>query len=253
MLLVALVTAPVARADTRGIGAGDVVGYTYTQALVNHLPNGTDYVRSYVSRFSVQVVSIDGSTSPATVNYVLGYTESQNKSTSETGSVNSTYFFDPYDNKTYLGAIGFYPFVFTDLQPGSKTNMHVTVSITQGPNGTIKGTTMVNVTVAKVGNFFDVNLTERSGSVAPSSTYLRYNASNGILTYGTTDVAFLGLERNFIFELASFEPASSPGVPLLAYLVGIPFVALAAFALIDYLRSARRKGRSRKQFGRSPR
>ena len=243
-----LAVSPAAGA-TREVQAGDSATYAYTQALVNHLPNGTAYTQSYVSEFEVLVVSVNDTVRPGVIGYIVSFTEAMNRTTSQAGGVNFTDFFDPYDNETYLGAIGFYPFIHTDLQPGSRNGLPVTVAITQGPNGTVTETNTVDVTVTRAGGFLTVNYTARAGTaLQPSSTLLEYNATNGVLNYGTTRVLLAGIERDFTFSLESYTTAEPPGVPLLAYAIGGSFVLLAAVFVIDRLRGLRR--RRVKRFGR---
>ncbi len=252
LLLWLLLFVPAVRSDTAGIHAGDTATYEYAQVLVNHLPNGSSYQQSYVSQFSVHVVSVNGSASPAVVDYILSYTEFQNVTTTQTGSVNSTYIFNPYDNRTYLGAIGFYPFAYTDLQPGRMANIPVTITITQAPNGTITGTTRIDVTVGRAAGSVTVNYTAAIGTaLQPSSTFLRYNATNGVLTYGTTEVSLAGIDRGFTFSLVSYQKGVPPGLPAIVYVIGGAFAALGAVAVADVARGSLRRRRKAKRFGRA--
>ena len=249
LLAAFLLAVPPSLTLTAGIHAGDLAAFEYVQSLITPLPNGTTSVQSYESRFTVLVVSINDTRPPGVISYVIAYSESMNTTTSRTGGVNFTDFFDPYDNQTYLGAIGFYPFVHPDLQPGSRENLPVTVAITQGPNGTVRETSTVNVTVGRTPTYAVVNYTARAGSaLPPSTTLLKYNATDGVLAYGVTKVPLGegGIERDFTFRLESFTPARSPGFPLIGYAIGGSFAALAAVFVADRLRGRLRHGRTRK-------
>jgi len=232
-----LLLVPTARGAAGGVQSGDVATYEYTQSLVNHLPNGSQYVQSYVSQFQVLVVSVNETGSPGVIGYVITFSESMNVTTSQEGGVNFTEFFDPYDNQTYLGAIGFYPFIHPDLQAGSTRNLPVTMELTQGPNGTVRETTSVNVTVSRSGGYVTVNYTARSGSaLQPSATFLKYNATDGVMDYGTTRVSLAGIDRDFTFDLQSYTQAPSPGIPVLAYVIAGSFITLAVVFAADRLR-----------------
>lgn len=250
LLILLLAVVPVSYASATPVKAGDQVTYEYSQALVEPLPNGSTYRQAYVSTFSLDVLSVVTSTNPGVIDYRLSYATYQNTTVTQTttGSVNSTYIFDPYDNESYVGTLGFYPFIYTDVAPGSRTNMAVTLSITQAPNGTITGTSRVNVTVTRPDSYIEVNFTAKAGAqLQPSQTFLRFNATNGVLIYGITKVDLMSIERDFIFQLDSYVQGPSPTFPLLGYLIGGSFAALAIIAVADKAGLLKRRGKARRK------
>lgn len=120
-IVLTLLSSPANSGSGVAVRAGDRVTYDYTQTLVEPLPNGTTYRQAYVSRLTLDVLSVSNSGIPVSVDYTLGYTTYHNVTVTQTssqGSLNSTYLFDPYDNETYLGALGFFPFIYTDVAVG---------------------------------------------------------------------------------------------------------------------------------------
>jgi len=251
LLLLLLAGLPAVVASSTPVRAGDQVTYNYSQALVEPLPNGTIYRQAYLSKFSLDVLSVAESTVPGVIQYTLSYSTYQNATvtqTAVTGSINSTYIFDPYDNMSYLGALGFYPYIYTDVPAGSKDGILVEQQITGAPGGTISGANRINVTVTRPDSYIEVNFTAKAGAQTQASqTYLRFNATNGVLIYGITKVNLLAVERDFIFQLYSYVQGPSPGVPVLAYVIPGAFGAVAVLALLDRAGVFRRRSRTRRK------
>ncbi len=251
LLLLLLATVPPSYASTTPVRTGDRVTYNYSQALLEPLPNGTTYRQAYVSKFSIDILSVATSSVPGVIGYTLSYESYQNATvtqTAVTGGVNSTFIFDPYDNQTYLGELGFYPFIYTDVASGSMKGLVVHQSITQGPSGTISGRNQINVTVTRPNSFIDVNFTAKSGtSTSPSTTFLRFNATSGVLVYGITKVNLLSLERDFIFQLDAYVQGPAPSIPVLAYVILGSFVAVVVLALLDRAGVFNRRGRVKRK------
>jgi hypothetical protein len=91
----------------------------------------------------------------------------------------------------------------------------------------------------------------RAGTaLAPSTTFLRYNATDGVLVYGITKVPLGrgGVERDFAFSLESYTPAQTPGFPIVGYVIGGAFAVLAVVFAADRILGGLRRGR-RKKFG----
>jgi hypothetical protein len=251
LLLLLLAEVPAVVASSSPVRTGDRVTYNYSNALIEPLPNGTIYRQAYLSKFSLDVLSVGTSTVPGIIEYTLSYATYQNATvtqTTATGSVNFTYIFDPYDNRSYLGTLGFYPFIYTDVSAGSKEGIVVSQVITGAPNGTISGANRINVTVSRPDSYIDVNFTAKAGvQTQASQTYLRFNATDGVLLYGITKVSLLSVERDFIFRLDSYIQGPSPGIPVLAYAMGGAFGAVAVIAVLDRAGVFRRRGRTRRK------
>ena len=251
LFLFLLGVAPASFASTTFVRTGDRVTFNYSQALVEPLPNGSIYRQAYLSEFSIDVLGVSTSTVPGVITYTLSYSTYQNSTvttTSVTASVNQTYIFDPYDNMSYLGGLGFYPFIYTDVATGTKTQMPVTQLITGAPNGTITGTNRINVTVTRPSPYIDVNFTSKPGAnTAPSDTFLRFNATNGVLLYGITKAQLLSFERDFTFTLDSYVQGPAPSIPLTLYLVGGSFAVVAIIAVADWAGLLRRRTRTKRK------
>ncbi|MGD0146892.1 MAG: hypothetical protein ABSB53_08615, partial [Nitrososphaerales archaeon] len=107
----------VAVARTMGISAGVSVVFSYQILTTYKTPNG-NYTTTIDNQFTVDILEVNASRGE------VWYTESINvfnSTTQTTGTPvsNTTTIFDPYDNESYLGNIGFYPFTYTDLLPGT--------------------------------------------------------------------------------------------------------------------------------------
>jgi hypothetical protein len=226
---------PVARvnASTPGITGGAEVTFDYRTSLGYPLPNGSYYLQTHDNQFTVNVASVDNSYPPGIITYKETFTL-YNDTTVDQSVSGTTPFFDPYDNKTYVGSIGFYPFAYTDIAAGSIDNIPVSLAINGPTNVTSTTVNRINATVSRSGVNIIVNITVRSGSQLPlSHTNLNYNATNGVLLYGETDYALLGTDRRFVYTLSSYTPGSGAGDIFTSSLGGYLTVgAFAAFAVV---------------------
>lgn len=233
-----------------GIIAGAQVTYDYKMSVGYLLPNNTYYMKTGDNRFTVNVLSIDNSHPPGIIGYVETFTLYNDTTVNE--SVNGTTpFFDPYDNMTYVGNIGFYPFMYTDVPTGSSANIPVSLTLQVQSNTSITNVNRINVTVSRASRQIIVNITMESGpQLPPSYTYLSYNASNGVLLYGKTDFTLLGADRGFVYTLSSYTPGSNTqgGLPLFPLIDYLAFGSFAGLAIVGITRLFFRDKRRGKRF-----
>lgn len=230
-------------ANTVGIAPGDSMTFAY-QILTTYLAVGGNVTNIQNNQFTVNILSVNQSAGD------VGYTVSISEfnSTTETNSSltapspeNLTTIFNPFDNYSYLGNIGFWPFTYTDLKAGNATNLELDVTITGVPvaNGSIAvhSRQHVNATVARSPGLIDVNLTILAFAGShPSTDALRFNSTTGVMEYSREDTdLFADIQKVFTYTLVSYtKPA-----PLNLWFV--PVLAVAVIAIIAVLTVVRRK------------
>lgn len=251
--LITLLALPGAvQARSIGISVGDTIVYNYTIYTSYATPNG-NHTTSQFNQFSILVTSVD-TTKPLGE---VGYTESiliLNGSSVTTGSPvsNVTTILDPYDNNTYLGNIGFYPFVYTDVAAGSAYNLNISLPVVATAGTTLYGVQHLNATVAREKDSIGVNFTVLAGkNIPPSYTVMKFDASSGVLISGETFTHLFGIEKNFSYALVSYSHVQPSDLSIFLY--AIP-VVVAVIAVVLFLsrpsRRQRKKARMREKFGR---
>jgi hypothetical protein len=217
-------------ANKPGIVGGDSAYYEYRIRTSFATPNGNNTTVE-VDRFTVNITSVDLSNPYGEIKYSERVLEFNNQTISAPPSSNSTVFFNPYVNVTYLGAIGFYPFTFIDLKQGSVNNLPVTLTITDPYGNPLTGTQYVNATIAKTASSeILINFTASSPvEHVPFTTDLAYNASNGVMVSGAILTHFGSIEKDFYYTLLKYARAAP--VALFNYLVYPITVALIASGL----------------------
>ena len=245
LLLLMLAGTAASVASTPGVVVGDVVAYSYNRTTSYPTPSGL-HVNSSANAFTVQILSINNSRPPGQMSVLETFSEYNNETatTNITAAIN-TPFFDPYTNTSYIGALGFFPFIYTDVRAGSAM-LHFNLPVANSTTS-VNSVHGVNVTVARTAATISVNFTEKAGDLPPSYNYMKYNSTSGVMTYGWTEVTFLGETDVFTYSLVSLTKASAQFTfPLL----GFVFVgAFAVVGLLAFASWARGRGkRKRREF-----
>ncbi|MDA4116851.1 MAG: hypothetical protein OK455_00710 [Thaumarchaeota archaeon] len=246
-----------AMARTVGVSPNDSFVFNYTVLTTFSTPNGNQTTLQH-NQLKVGVLWTNTTSPLGEVAYSEAITELNGTNVNNPSTFqNTTTVFDPYDNDTYLGNIGFYPFAYTDLKAGAANALSVSLTVTGIPGGDLTGAQEVNATVSRPPGEIDVNFTIFSSGVTapPSQTVLRYNASTGVLTSGTTYTHFFSVEKNFVYTLESSTHESGAGVPNANLIIILASVAVVifAFAALRKITSSRPKGRfakARQKIGR---
>ncbi|HUI00790.1 MAG TPA: hypothetical protein VLX56_04085 [Nitrososphaerales archaeon] len=236
---------PGASARTIGIQANDTFVYSYEVYTTYATPNGNQTSTQY-NQFSVSVLWTNTTRPLGEVAYSEAITEVNGTTvTSPSALQNTTTIFDPYNNDTYLGNIGFYPFAYTDLAPGTADDLNVSLTVLGTPAGALTGPQLVNATVARGAGEVLVNFTIfASAGTPPSQNVLRYNSTTGVLTQGTTYTHFFDVEKNFIYTLVSSSHVPS-GIfnPNAEFLVASAAVVVVGIIAVWRVTSATEKGK----------
>jgi hypothetical protein len=234
VVLIAGSQGPVLASPVLAIKPGDTLLYAYTIFTTYATPNG-NISRTQRNEFTVNILNVQTGSSSDIVEYSELVTLFNNTAVSNPQSAqNITTVFDPYDNNTYLGNIGFYPFTYTDLPAGSADNLNVSLPINGAPTGNITGNQMVDAIVVKEPGAINVNFTIYSGpSVEPSLTVMSFNSTDGVLTKGVTYTHFFDVEKIFTYNLLSYSQ-KNPSKPnsLLAYVTIAAVVAALSIIVV---------------------
>ena len=240
-----------ALAKTVGFSVGDSMVFSYERLSTYATPNG-NVTSVSMNQFTVVITSINASAPHGEV----GYTETIqefNNTVQTTSSLyqNFTTVFDPYDNDTYLGNIGFYPFTYADLPDGSANNLGINVTLTDVPigNGSVVSSVQrINATVARSAGSIDVNLTTIGYTgEEPSHWDMRFNSTTGILEYGRTTVNVISdIEGIYTYNLVSYTHHSSQNLSFLPYLA-IAVVVVIAVVLVAQAVVGRKSPREKKE------
>lgn len=213
-------------------------------------PNG-NVTNISTNKFTVDIFSVNVSAPHGEVGYAE--TVQEFNSTTVTSSSlfeNFTTIFDPYDNFSYMGNIGFYPFTYADLPNGSVHNLGVNITVTNVPYGngtaTLSSVQYVNATVARSPGSIDVNLTTvASPGEMPSVWVMRFNSTTGVLKYAkTTTNLESDIEKIFTYALVSYSHASPPppsSPSLLPYLALVVVAVVAAVLVVARRKSPRER------------
>lgn len=248
VFLLLLLVSPAVEARSSGLSRGDSLVFQYVIRTSFATPNGNTTSVS-VNQFTVDVLAVNLTAPLGDVEYAETVTEFNNTQVTTPSAVeNITSIFDPYDNNTYIGNIGFYPFTYTDLKPGSVQDLNVSLTIAGSPAGNISGIQTVNASVARSPAGIGVNFTIGTGGAAPPSlTVMTFNSTTGVLERGITYTHFFNVEKDFTYNLLSYRRGSPPGPGLLPYMLGgIIAVGVVALALYVQRRPSRREKRARR-------
>lgn len=242
--LLALSAAAPVEARAIGVAADDSFTYSYTVFTTYATPNGNES-STQDNQLTVSVLWTNTTAPLGEVAYSELITEVNGTTVATPSAVtNTTTILDPYDNDTYLGNIGFYPFAYTDLSPGSAHDLPVSLTLGNTPSGDITGAQEVNATVARGPGVIGINFTIfSSASTPPSQNVLRYNATTGALIRGVTYTHFFDVEKDFTYELISSSTAktglANPNLQIL--LIAGAIAVVAVFTVWRVTRGAGRR------------
>jgi hypothetical protein len=257
LLMLVLLGPELASARTVGVAENDSVTYDYTIHTTYATPNGNNTTDQH-NRLTLDILSVEPQAPLGEVVYTETITLLNNTAVSGSQPAeNVTTIFDPYNNDTYLGNIGFYPFTYTDLAAGSVKGLKLFVNVTgTGTSpGYVSSTQTINASVYRTPNLIDVNFTILAAPHLPISlTALEFNSTTGLLMRGVTYTHFFGIEKDFIYDLVGYAiaPPVRPGYS--DYLIlGIVVAAVAVVALVAYVKRPspreRKAERIRKRLG----
>jgi hypothetical protein len=235
LLVLILAGSSAAVASNPGVSAGDTVSYTFNRTTSYPTPNGF-HVNSSDNAFTVQILSVDNSKPPGQMGILETFSEYQNKTVTSNNTASViTPFFDPYDNASYVGALGFFPFTYTDVQAGS-ARLQFGLPVANS-SSSINEAHDVNVTVTRTASTIVVNFTEKSGALPPSYNYIVYRSSDGVMTFGETKGTLFGETTVFDYYFVSLTKSTAPSnLPLLGYVFIGAFVAVGLFAVGSWMR-----------------
>jgi len=247
-LLILLFASPAAEARSSGLSRGDTLVFQYVIRTSFSTPNGNTTNVS-VNQFSVNVLSINLSAPLGEVGYSETVTEFNNTQVSTPSAVqNFTTIFDPYNNDTYIGNIGFYPFTYTDIRPGSTHGLNISLTITGSPAGNILGMQTVNASVTRSPSAIGINFTiQTSGAAPPSQNVMTFDATTGVLEHGVTYTHFFNVEKDFTYSLVSYAKGNPSSQDLIPYfLIGVAAVVVACAIIYVARRPSRRERRAQR-------
>jgi hypothetical protein len=251
VLLTVLLLAPgPALGRTTGLRPGYTAVYSYKIDTTYVTPFG-NVTNTFYNEFTINIESVDTEANVGEVGYTLTVTIANSTEVATDNVVsNFTTIFDPYDNRTYVGNIGFLPFVYTDLQAGPVRNLGV------------KWTTpsYVNGSVVKEPGFIDVNFTimsDLSGNYSSrvAKEALRFNASTGLLEsgYGAANI-YSTVWRYGNYKLLSYTHQAGFSVDPMIVAIALGIVAAALVVMVVVGRrtpSEKKAAQMREKFGRS--
>lgn len=244
-LLILIILPPLASAKTVGISQNDSLTFDYTIFTTFSTPNGNHTAVQH-NQFTISILAVDTTSQLGQVEYteVANLVNDTIVSTPSTVQ-NVTTIFDPYDNNTYLGNIGFYPFTYTDLPAGSVKGLNVSLTLGGVPGAPLTGTQKVNATVARSPTAINVTFTiESTPSIPLSQTDMTFNATNGVLMHGVTSTHFFGIEKDFTYDLVAYRSSAHTNSSNVIYLGLVVLVAAAVVAAYAFARRPSRRQRT---------
>lgn len=259
LLCLVLVEPKLVSARTVGVAENDSLTYDYTIHTTFKTLNGNT-TTDQLNRLTLDILSVKPQAPLGEVVYTETITLLNNTAVSGSQPAeNVTTIFDPYNNDTYLGNIGFYPFTYTDLHAGNVKGLKLFVNVTgTGTSlGYVSSTQTINASVYRTPSQIDVNFTTLAGPHLPISlTALEFNSTTGFLTHGVTYTHFFGIEKDFIYDLVGYAipPPSRSGYSEYV-IIGVVVAAVAVIAVVAYVRRPspreRKAERIRKRLGAS--
>ena len=230
VLLVVLLLAPAfAVGRTTGIHPGDTAVYSYLIDTTYTAPGG-NVSNTLYNEFTININSVNATIGE--VGYTITVTiANSTEVTTDNVSFNFTTIFDPNDNESYLGNIGFLPFAYTDLQAGPVRNLGIKFSTQSYVNGS----------VVREPGLIDVNFTimsDLSGNLSSrvAKEALKFNATTGLLESGWGAARiYYTVWRYGTYKLLSYKQHAEgfnidPMIVVVALVVVV--VALAVMAVV---------------------
>jgi hypothetical protein len=246
--LVAILTlAMPVQARALAISPGDSLVYSYSILTTYATPNG-NVSNTFTSQEQISILKVNTSAPLGEVGYtetLLNFNGTQE--TTSTSSSNFTTIFDPYNNLTYLGNIGFWPFIYTDVQAGSRRNLEISASYNNS-TVTYHANQYVNASVARASGIIGVNVTllpslARNSTAHPAIFRMHYNATTGVLKdYVEYANIFSIYEKIFTYRLVSYIHPAPPSYWFVTYVVVGAIAVVAAVAILGRKSAAERRG-----------
>ncbi len=242
-VVVTLLLTGAVQAHTAGIVPGDSMTYSYSIFTTYATPNGNISSTSTVGE-QIDVLTVNTAGSLGDFGYSLNVISlNETAITNSTEVKNLTTIFNPFDNLTYTGNLGFWPVIYTDLSPGSVTNLELNET-SNDYNGsgyfTVSTAYHINASLAKSAGLIDVNMSITplpvNYEIPPASFYMRYNATTGVME-SMKQVTEIEVEKVFTYTLVGF---STPP-PNYTYLVG--YAAVVLVAVVGVVELVRRKSK----------
>ncbi|HME18397.1 MAG TPA: hypothetical protein VKF15_01520 [Nitrososphaerales archaeon] len=239
-LLALLVVPGFTSTATLGISAGDSATFVYDIHAITLQVSGHRIYNSTTTQkniLSIDVLSVNTTKSLGVIAYreTITLFNSTTLATPRVGQ-NLTAIFNPYDNNTYIGKLGFYPFTYTNLKAGSAKNLTVQVSLLNYPgfNGTVYAKATLNATVTRDPRYIYVSCIIVYPRERPFYMAMKYNATTGVLFNMTTRASFLGTPQILTYQLLQFGHIS-PESSVFSVLYSPYFVAAVAVVLVAVL------------------
>ena len=221
--------------------------YKYTPTVTGNLTSTQSFNET------VNIATVNTTTAEGEVGYVLKIDAITNQTHTTTSVLlsNFTTIFDPYNNNTYQGRLGFPAFIYTDVQNGS-TSFTFNYIIKGSPpgNGTIPPQNF-HVNVTKNSHFIQVDFNERP---FPTSflwnATMKFDAQSGVLQNFEFATYLFGEYTIFYYTLTSYTHNPGLNLTLLGVaVVGLGVAAVAAAILTRPSRSKKKEEKMRKKFG----
>ncbi|MGP8057047.1 MAG: hypothetical protein ACLP9K_05565 [Nitrososphaerales archaeon] len=247
IVLVALLIAPgltlvgaTATTRTVGVAAGDEAVYSFlTHRTFYGVTYSVNITQDVYMNETIQITSLN-LTAPAgyfaytgEIANVTGGTVSSSKLLSNTSTI-----FDPYDNNSYLGLLGFFPVIYTNVLSGNDS-----FQIAPTINGTKQSAENVTVWVIRTPTTIGVNFTVKPFYETPWRSVNVFNATSGVLEKGAVYTNFFQVEKYFYYTLLSYAVAK-PGPSYTPYLELLALGVIAVLVAVTFLR--RKSGSERK-------
>ncbi len=237
-------------AGKTGVVPGASLAFTYEIYTTFETPNGnTTSIQN--NNFTVHIVSVNQSAPYGEVGYTISVglynnTAVTNSTLLAPSAENFTTVFDPYENLTYLGNIGFWPWTYPSLASGSVTNVGVNTIVTNVTEGNVTGevvsTQYFNATTARGDGNIYVNLTQSAFQGAKLTDYVtRFNSTTGVLEYFQEKNNLIGtVEKIFTYRLVFYDLPTSYAI--IWYFAGaVVVVAVAVLAIYSYVHRPTRR------------
>lgn len=218
-------TASTTTPKTVGLSAGDTAVYSYDILTTYELVNGQNITESnLMNQFTLGIIALN------TTLGVVEYSDTVNvfnsttltsgvyatTGTTETiaPAVNITTIFNPYNNDTYLGNIGFDPFTYTDIWNGTVKNLHLSAHASGlGYTSIIVAPQLVSASVLRTPESIDITFNQVAYEQPKNATFhtaMVFSPTTGMLLTGVTRGVLYGYTKVFTYRLLSFStpPAS---------------------------------------------
>jgi len=247
IVLVVLLVAPAltlaggaATARTVGVAPGNTAVYSFwTHRTFYGVTYSVNITQDVYMNETIQITSLN-LTAPS------GYFSYTGEIANVTGGTvssslllrNTTTIFDPYDNNSYLGVLGFFPVIYTNVKTGNDS-----FQIAPTVNGTKQSAENVTVSVIRTAATIGVNFTVKPFYETPWRSVNVFNATSGVLEKGAVYTNFFQVEKYFYYTLLSYSVAK-PGPSYTPYL---ELLALGVIAVLVAVTVLRRRSRSEKK------